>query len=78
MKARPFAALLATLVLSIAFAAPQPAKAQGCPLCRDATAGSTPQARKALRVAIPLLGIPAITIFAGTFVVARKVKPGRK
>jgi hypothetical protein len=52
------------------------ATAQGCSLCRDATAGSTQQARKALRLAIPLLGIPAIGIFAGALALARKVKPG--
>jgi len=76
MNARPFAALLFVLVLSISFAAPQSARAQGCALCRDATAGSAPQARKALRIAIPLLGIPAIGIFAGGLALARKIRSG--
>ena len=58
-------------------AAPSKATAQGCTLCRDATAGSSPQVRKALRIAIPLLGIPAIGIFVGALVLARKVKPGQ-
>ena len=52
--------------------------AQGCALCRDATAGSTPQARKALRLAIPLLGIPAVGIFAGALMLASRVKPGQR
>jgi hypothetical protein len=59
-------------------AEPSRATAQGCSLCRDTTAGSTPQARKALRIAIPLLGIPAVSIFAGALVLARKVKPGQQ
>ena len=74
MKSRLF-----TLALLIfALAAPSAATAQGCSLCRDATAGSAPQARKALRRAIPLLGLPAIGIFAGGLVLARKVKPGQR
>ncbi len=76
MKPRRLAAPLFALALVFAFIAPSKAIAQGCTLCRDATAGSTPQARKALRLAIPLLGIPAIGIFAGVLVLARKVKPG--
>jgi hypothetical protein len=63
--------------LVFALAVPSTATAQGCALCRDTTAGSTPQARKALRLAIPLLGIPAIGIFAGALLLARKVKPGQ-
>ncbi len=76
MKSRHPAALFFALALAVALAAPSTAAAQGCTLCRDATAGSTPQARKALRMAIPLLGVPAIGIFAGAFVLARRVKPG--
>jgi len=63
-------------LLAAALAAPFPATAQGCSLCRDATAGSAPQARRALRRAIPLLGIPAIGIFAGGLVLAKRIKPG--
>ena len=75
MKARWPAALFFTLALTVGLAAPSKASAQGCTLCRDATAGSTPQARKALRLAIPLLGIPAIGIFAGALILARRIKP---
>ena len=64
--------------LTLALAAPISASAQGCALCRDATAGSTPQARKALRLAIPLLGIPAIGIFIGALILVRNVKPGQQ
>ncbi len=78
MKSRPVAASFFALVFTIALAAPSSAKAQGCALCRDATAGSTPQTRKALRLAIPLLGIPAVGIFAGALVIARRVKPGQR
>jgi len=63
--------------LAFAFGFPAALLGQGCSLCRDATAGSAPQARKAFRLAIPLLGIPAIGIFAGGLLMARRVKPGR-
>ena len=72
-----FLLLLACAVVFL-LAAPSRATAQGCTLCRDATAGSPPKVRRALRIAIPLLGIPAIGIFAGGFVLARKVKPGQR
>ena len=78
MKFRRVAAPFLAGVLTLAFAASSNAHAQGCTLCRDATAGSAPQARKALRLAIPLLGIPAIGIFAGALVLARRVKPGQQ
>jgi hypothetical protein len=52
------------------------AHAQGCSMCRDATAGSAPQARRAFRRAIPLLGLPAVGIFAGVLLLARKIEPG--
>jgi hypothetical protein len=48
------------------------AHAQGCSMCRDTTAGSAPQIRAGLRRAIPVLAIPAIALFAGFFVVARR------
>ncbi len=67
--------LACALVVS-AFFLPATAGAQGCSLCRDATAGSTPQARKAFRLAIPLLGIPAIVVFAGGLILAKKIQPG--
>jgi hypothetical protein len=41
-------------------------------MCRDTTAGSTPQIRAGLRRAIPVLAIPAIALFIGFFVVARR------
>lgn len=58
----------ATLLLSSAPAA----HAQGCSMCRDTTAGSAPKVRAALRRAIPVLAIPAIALFIGFFVVARR------
>ena len=76
MKSRCLAAVFLALALTVGFTAPSKATAQGCTLCRDATAGSAPQARKALRLAIPLLGIPAIGIFAGALVLAHRMKPG--
>ena len=57
-----------TLMLSGALAA----HAQGCSMCRDTTAGSAPQIRAGLRRAIPVLAIPAIALFCGFFVVARR------
>jgi hypothetical protein len=51
------------------------APAQGCSACRDTTAGSAPQTRAGLRRAIPILAIPALGIFIGTLVLARKTGP---
>jgi hypothetical protein len=48
------------------------ARAQGCSMCRDTTAGSAPQVRAGLRRAIPVLVIPAIALFIAFFVVARR------
>jgi hypothetical protein len=48
------------------------AHAQGCSMCRDTTAGSAPKVRAALRLAIPVLAIPAIALFIGFFVVAHR------
>ena len=42
-------------------------------MCRDTTAGSSPQIRAALRKAIPILAIPAIGLFLAFFVVARRI-----
>jgi hypothetical protein len=76
MKSKNLATALFALALTVSSSSK--AIAQGCALCRDATAGSAPQARKALRLAIPLLGVPAIGIFAGALVLARKIKPGSR
>jgi hypothetical protein len=46
--------------------------AQGCSMCRDTTAGSAPQLRAGLRRAIPVLAIPAILLFGGFLVAARR------
>ena len=62
--------------LTAALAFPSMCVAQGCSQCRDATAGSAPQAQKALRRAIPLLGLPAICILAGGLILAGKIQPG--
>ena len=43
-----------------------------CSMCRDATAGSAPRARSGLRIAIPVLGIPALLVFSGLVVFALK------
>jgi hypothetical protein len=59
---------LATLLLLFA----ANAYAQGCSMCRDTTAGSAPQIRAGLRRAIPVLAVPAIAIFIGFFLVARR------
>jgi hypothetical protein len=48
------------------------AQGQGCSMCRDTTAGSAPQIRAGLRRAIPVLAVPAIALFVGFFVVARR------
>jgi hypothetical protein len=60
--------VLSTLLLASALAA----RAQGCSMCRDTTAGSAPQIRAGLRRAIPVLAIPAIALFLGFFVIARR------
>jgi len=51
--------------LALFFAIAVPAHAQGCAACRDNVAGSSPRVRSAFRKAIPVLGIPAFTIFIG-------------
>jgi hypothetical protein len=69
---------LLLLALLLAFSLPMPALGQGCSACRDATAGSAPQTRRAFRRAIPLLGIPALGIFAGALLLAKKIQPGKQ
>jgi len=51
------------------------AHGQGCSLCKDATAGSSPKAREGLRRAILVLGIPAGAIFLAVLVIARNSQP---
>ena len=63
---------LAIAALALALSAVPVAFAQGCSLCRDTAAGSSPQMRKALRRAIPMLGVPATGIFLGILVIARR------
>jgi hypothetical protein len=60
--------LLTTLLLLCTLAG----HAQGCSMCRDTTAGSAPQVRAGLRRAIPVLAIPAILLFGGFLVAARR------
>jgi hypothetical protein len=60
---------LMTIVL---FSPALPARAQGCSMCRDTTAGSAPQVRAGLRRAIPVLAVPAIGLFIAFFVAARR------
>ena len=52
-----------------------PARAQGCSLCKDATAGSAPRAREGMRRAILVLGIPAGVVFLGILVIACRIQP---
>ena len=68
---RAYALLFCLSILLLLASAPA-ARAQGCSMCRDTTAGSAPQVRSALRRAIPMLAIPAIALFIGFFVVARR------
>ncbi len=64
-------------VLLLALASPLRGSAQGCSMCRDTAAGSTPQMRQALRRAILLMGIPAMGIFVGVLLVARRTEPAK-
>jgi predicted MFS family arabinose efflux permease len=65
---------LAAVFLMLLWASPV-SHAQGCSLCRDATAGSTPRVRQGLRRGVIALGIPAGAIFVGVLVLARRIKP---
>ena len=64
--------LLRICVLMLLLSAAVAARAQGCSMCRDSTAGAAPQIRAGLRRAIPVLAIPAIALFIAFFVVARR------
>ena len=57
------------LCLLLVFLTPLAVSAQ-CSMCRDSTAGSAPAMRAGLRVAIPVLGIPALLLFAAFLVIA--------
>ena len=65
-------ALLTLLIAMLAL--PAPISAQGCSMCRDTAAGSAPQVRKSLRRAIPVLGIPAATLFLAMLGVALRFR----
>jgi hypothetical protein len=63
------------MLIALLLTTPVAVRAQGCSLCKDATAGSSPQARRGLRRAILVLGIPAVAIFLAVLVIARQVQP---
>jgi len=58
------------IVLAGGLLFPAPAPAQGCSMCRDTAAGSTPRMRQGLRKAIPILGVPAGALFLTMLTVA--------
>jgi hypothetical protein len=64
---------MAVLAATLCF--PAVGTAQGCSLCRDASAGSAAKAREGLRRGILVLGIPAGAVFLGILAVAWKIKP---
>jgi len=64
--------VLPLCIMALLLCSAPAAHAQGCSMCRDTTAGSAPQIRAGLRRAIPVLAIPAIALFIGFFVVARR------
>ncbi|HVJ07062.1 MAG TPA: hypothetical protein VM554_01625 [Acidisarcina sp.] len=70
LRARRAASGILTLLLAAVLAVPVPVHAQGCSMCRDTAAGSAPQVRRSLRVAIPVLGIPALVLFLAMLGVA--------
>ena len=71
-KVRRFVLLL---FVSLVIGFPLVSHAQGCSLCKDATAGSAPRAREGLRRAILVLGIPAGAIFLAILVIAGRIQP---
>ncbi len=75
MSFRRFALAFSTAILAALLHA-TPGNAQGCSMCRDATAGSAPQVRAALRKAIPIMAVPAVALFVGVLVVAQRSRPG--
>jgi hypothetical protein len=69
------AAIVRSILLALLLTAPISAHGQGCSLCKDTTAGASPQQRQGLRRAILILGIPAGAIFLTILVIARKSQP---
>lgn len=63
------------ILLGLLLHPPTAAHAQGCSLCKDATAGSAPRVRAGFRRAILVLGIPAGAIFVVILVIARNSSP---
>ncbi|HEX6496021.1 MAG TPA: copper resistance protein CopC [Acidobacteriaceae bacterium] len=72
MRLPQFTFLRICILSMLLLAAALSAHGQGCSMCRDTTAGSAPQIRAGLRRAIPVLAIPAIALFLGFFVIARR------
>ena len=68
--ARTRSRLCAKVILAALFIALSQDVSAQCSMCRDSTAGSSPRTRSSLRIAIPVLGIPAVLIFCGVFWVA--------
>jgi hypothetical protein len=68
----PQVSLLRIFLMALLLSPALAVHAQGCSMCRDSTAGSAPQIRAGLRRAIPVLALPAIALFVGFFVVARR------
>ncbi len=73
--ARDMKRVLSAVALTLLLVITLSAHAQGCSLCKDATAGSAPRQRQALQRAILIMGLPAGAIFLGILVLARKIKP---
>lgn len=69
MKLRARYSLL-VLLAGVSICLPLQARAQGCSMCRDAAAGSSPRMRQSLRRAIPILGVPATALFLAMLGVA--------
>jgi hypothetical protein len=65
---------LTILLLLSSFAA----RGQSCTMCRDTTAGSAPRVQAGLRRAIPVLAVPAILLFGGFLVIARRTDRWQK
>ncbi len=68
-------AILTAAVFLMLLGASSLMHAQGCSLCRDATAGSAPRVRQGLQRGILVLGLPASGVFLGILVIARRMKP---
>jgi hypothetical protein len=75
MHLRKYKMFWISLTMILILGLPGGTHAQGCSLCRDATAGSAPHARQGLRRGIFILGLPAGLIFAGILLLARRIPP---